>query len=97
MIKFLLRIACVFSNERVSIQREIIARVGKKRGSWDMELEQLLHIYDRLNGIVKKQARNRSVRVSEIAFLLRYPKSSLNLKNGRKVPLNDLERIRKQV
>ena len=61
-----------------------------------MELEQLLHIYDRLNDIVKKQARNRSVRVSEIALLLRYPKSSLNLKNGRKVPLNDLERIRKQ-
>ena len=97
MIEILLRIACLLSNERVSIQREIISRGAKKRGSWDMELEQLLHIYDTLNGIVKKQARNRSVRVSEIAFLLRYPKSSLNLKNGRKVPLNDLERIRKQV
>ena len=97
MIKIILRIACLFSSERVSIQREITARAEKKRGNLDMELEQLLHIYDKLNSIVKRQASKRPVGVSEIAFLLRYPKSSLNLKNGRKIPLNDLERIRKQV
>ena len=97
MIIILLRIACLFSSERVSIQREIASRIEKKRGKLDMELEQLLHVYDKLNSIVKKQSRNRPVGILEIAFLLRYPKSSLNLKNGRKIPLNDLERIRKKV
>ena len=97
MIIILLRIACLFSSERVSIQREIASRIEKKRGKLDMELEQLLHVYDKLNSIVKKQSRNRPVGILEIAFLLRYPKSSLNLKNGRKMPLNDLERIRKKV
>ena len=97
MIIILLRIACLFSSERVSIQREIASRIEKKRGKLDMELEQLLHVYYKLNSIVKKQSRNRPVGILEIAFLLRYTKSSLNLKNGRKIPLNDLELIRKKV
>ena len=97
MFKIILRIACLFSIERVSIQREIATRIAKKRGNLDMESEQLLHIYDRLNSIVKNQVRKRPVGITEIAFLLRYPKSSLNLKNGKKISLNDLEIIRKNL
>lgn len=97
MLKIILRIACLLSRERVSIQREIAIRAGNKRGNLDMELEELLDVYDKLNKIIKKQDSKRRLGVSEITFLLCFPKSSLNFKNGRKVSVNDLERLRKQL
>lgn len=96
IIKLILKIASIFRREPVSIQREIIMRASSQRGSWDLEIEDLLHIYDRLNSIVKEYQRKRGIKYSEIGYLLCYPKSSLNLINGKKVPFNDLAQIRKK-
>lgn len=96
IIKLILKIASIFRREPISIQREIIMRASSQRGSWDLEIEELLHIYDRLNSIVKKYQRKMGIKYSEIGYLLCYPKTSLNLINGKKVPFNDLEQIRKK-
>jgi hypothetical protein len=93
-IKWLLQIARFFSNEPISIQRELINRAAKRRGSWDASLEELLFIYDTLNSATKKLSRKRGSSISDLSTMLRYPKSTLNLMEGKKVPFNDVEHLR---
>ena len=94
MLRLVLTIAKLFFREPCSVQREILNRLQKKRGAWDASNDELLDIYEYLNSSIKKRTGVGTITPKEFGFLMKHPTSSLNFLNGRKVPLNDLERFR---
>ena len=96
MLTLLLQIAKLFFREPCSVQREILNRLQKKRGAWDASNVELLEIYEHVNSIVKKRTGVGTITPGQFATLLKHPTSTLNFIQGRKVPLNDLEKFRSE-
>ena len=96
MLTLLLQIAKLFFREPCSVQREIINRLEKKRGAWDASNAELLEIYEHVNSIVKKRTGVGTITPGQFATLLKHPTSTLNFIQGRKVPINDLEKFRSE-
>ena len=93
MLKILLFFSKTLAKEPGSIQKEIINRSQKRRSKWDHDTLELVELYDHLDAICKKRMRRGTLNPSEFFTLLKYPASSLNFLNGRKVPFNDLEKF----
>jgi hypothetical protein len=97
MLVPLLHIAKWFYKEPCSIQKEIINRSSKKRGSWDATNDEIVDIYNHLDVLIKKRTRIGKLTPAQFFTLIKHPTSTLNFIQGRKVPFNDLEKFKNQV
>ena len=97
MLKFALFFAKLVRKEPCSIQREVLNRLAKKRGAWDLSSSELIELYEHMNAITKKRTGPASISPSEFFTLLKYPDSASNFLNDRKVPVNDLESFKKRI
>ena len=96
MLKLILVITLWFKRETVSLQREILNRLAKKRPSLDYSSDDLLERYEHANRLIKER-RTKTLRFSGIRFLLDHPRTALNLMNGKKLPIAEFEKFRKHV
>lgn len=96
MLKLILVIALWFRKEPVSLQREILDRLAKKRPKLDYSSQELLDRYEHANRLIKDR-RTKTLRFPGIRFLLDIPRTALNLMNGKKVPIAEFEKFRKRV
>jgi len=96
MLKLILVIATWFQKETVSYQREIIDRLANKRPNLNHSDLELLERYEHANRLIKDRRINR-LKISSLMFFLEHPRTTLNLLNGRKVPIAELDRFRKTV
>jgi hypothetical protein len=97
MLKLALFFAKLVRKEPCSIQREVLNRLAKKRGAWDLSSSELIELYEHMNTITKKRTGAATMRPSEFFTLLKYPDSASNFLNDRKVPVNDLESFKKRI
>jgi hypothetical protein len=97
MLKFALFFAKMVRKEPCSIQREVLNRLAKKRGAWDLSSSELIELYEHMNAITKKRTGPATISPSEFFTLLKYPDSASNFLNDRKVPVNDLESFKKRI
>ena len=97
MLKLALFIAKLVRKEPCSIQREVLNRLAKKRGAWDLSSSELIELYEHMNAITKKRTGPATISPSEFFTLLKYPDSASNFLNDRKVPVNDLESFKKRI
>ena len=97
MLKLALIFAKLVRKEPCSIQREVLNRLAKKRGAWDLSSTELIELYEHMNAITKKRTGPATISPSEFFTLLKYPDSASNFLNNRKVPLNDLESFKKRI
>ena len=97
MLKLALFFAKLVRKEPCSIQREVLNRLAKKRGAWDLSSSELIELYEHLNAITKKRTGPATISPSEFFTLLKYPDSASNFLNDRKVPVNDLESFKKRI
>jgi len=97
MLKLSLWLIQFIRKERCSIQREIMGRVAKKRAVWDISSEELLFLYTHLDKVVKKRKSIGTISPGELFTLLKYPKSTLNFLADKKVPINNLDELRKRI
>ena len=96
MLKLTLAITLWFQKEQVSLQREILNRLAKKRPLLDYSSHELLERYEHANRLIKDR-RIKTLGFSGIRFLLDHPRTALNLMNGKKVPIAEFEKFRKHV
>ena len=96
MLKLILVIALWFRKETASLQREILDRLAKKRPKLDYSNQELLDRYEHANRLIKGR-RTKPLVFSGLVFLLEHPRTSLNLLNGKKVPIADFENFRKLI
>ena len=96
MLRLGLLIALWFQIEKVSLQREILNRLSKKRPLLDYSSQELLERYEHANRLIKDR-RTKSQGFSGIMFLLGHPRTALNLLGGKKVPIAEFEKFRKLV
>ena len=97
MLKLALIFAKLVRKEPCSIQREVLNRLAKKRGAWDLSSLELIELYEHMNAITKKRTGPATITPSEFFTLLKYPDSASNFLNDRKVPVNDLEYFKKRI
>ena len=97
MLKLALFFAKLVRKEPCSIQREVLNRLAKKRGAWDLSSSELIELYEHMNAISKKRTGPATISPSEFFTLLKYPDSASNFLNDRKVPVNDLESFKKRI
>ncbi|CAI8171620.1 MAG: Uncharacterised protein [Cryomorphaceae bacterium] len=97
MLKLVLFFAKLVRKEPCSIQREVLNRLAKKRGAWDLSSSELIELYEHMNAITKKRTGPATISPSEFFTLLKYPDSASNFLNDRKVPVNDLESFKKRI
>jgi len=97
MLKLALFFAKLVRKEPCSIQREVLNRLAKKRGAWDLSSSELIELYEHMNAITKKRTGPATISPSEFFTLLKYPDSASNFLNDRKVPVNDLESFKKRI
>jgi hypothetical protein len=97
MLKIALFFAKLVRKEPCSIQREVLNRLAKKRGAWDLSSAELIELYEHMNAIIKKRTGPATISPSEFFTLLKYPDSTSNFLNDRKVPVNDLESFKKRI
>ena len=97
MLKLALFFAKLLRKEPCSIQREVLNRLAKKRGAWDLSSSELIELYEHMNAITKKRTGPATISPSEFFTLLKYPDSASNFLNDRKVPVNDLESFKKRI
>ena len=97
MLKLALFFAKLVRKEPCSIQREVLNRLAKKRGAWDLSSTELIELYEHMNAITKKRTGPATISPSEFFTLLKYPDSASNFLNDRKVPVNDLESFKKRI
>ena len=97
MLKLALFFAKLVRKEPCSIQREVLNRLAKKRGAWDLSSSELIELYEHINAITKKRTGPATISPSEFFTLLKYPDSAFNFLNDRKVPVNDLESFKKRI
>ena len=93
MLKLILVITLRFQKETVSLQRQILNRLAKKRALLDYSSHELLEYYVHANRLIKDR-RTKTRGVSGIRFLLDHPRTALNLVNGEKVPIAEFEKFR---
>ena len=91
MLKLILVITLRFQKEAVSLQREILNRLAKKRALLDYSSHELLEYYVHANRLIKDR-RTKTRGVSGIRFP-DHPRTALNLVNGEKVPLPSLKNL----
>lgn len=96
MLKLILVIALWFRKEPVSLQREILVRLAKKRPNLDYSSQELLERYEHANRMIKGR-RTQTLAFSGLVFLLEHPRTALNLLRGKKVPIAEFEKFRKRV
>ena len=96
MLKLILVITLRFRRETVSLQREILNRLAKKRPLLDYSSDELLERYEHANRLIKDR-RTKTIGLTGLMFLLEYPRTALNLINGKKVPIAEFEKFRKRV
>ena len=96
MLKLILVIALWFKKEPVSLQREILDRLARKRPKLDYSSQELLDRYEHTNRLIKDR-RTKTLVYSALVFLLEHPRTALNLLTGKKVPIAELEKFRKRV
>jgi hypothetical protein len=94
MLNLILNLAKLLKKEPCSIQREVITRVSKKRGLWDLDNKELIELYDHLNMLVKKRGGPGTLTPNQFFTLIQYPTSAVNFRNGKKVHINDIEAFR---
>ena len=97
MLKLSLWVFSWIRREPCSIQREVLNRAAKKRSVLDHDTIDLLELYDHLDRIAKKRTGTATISVSEFFTLMKYPQSTRNFLNDRRVPLNDIQALRKRV
>ena len=97
MLKLALFFAKLVRKEPCSIQREVLNRLAKKRGAWDLSSTELIELYEHMNAITKKRTGPTTISPSEFFTLLKYPDSASNFLNDRKVTVNDLESFKKRI
>ena len=97
MLKLALFFAKLVRKEPCSIQREVLNRLAKKRGAWDLSSSELIELYEHMNAIIKKRTGPATISPSEFFTLLKYPDSASNFLNDRKIPVNDLESFKKRI
>ena len=97
MLRLALFFAKLVRKEPCSIQREVLNRLAKKRGAWDLSSSELIELYEHMNAITKKRTGPATISPSEFFTLLKYPDSASNFLNDRKVPVNDLESFKKRI
>jgi len=97
MLKLALIFAKLVRKEPCSIQREVLNRLAKKRGAWDLSSSELIELYEHMNAITKKRTGPATISPIEFFTLLKYPDSASNFLNDRKVPVNDLESFKKRI
>ena len=97
MLKLALFFAKLVRKEPCSIQREVLNRLAKKRGAWDLSSSELIELYEHMNAITKKRTGPATISPSEFFTLLKYPDSASNFLNDRKIPVNDLESFKKRI
>ena len=96
MLKLILVIALWFQRERISLQREILNRLAENRPLLDYSSHELLERYEHANRLIKDR-RTKTLGRSGIGFLLDHPRTALNLMNGKKLTIAELETFRKSV
>ena len=96
MLRICLMLARLFRAEPISIQREILNRLAKKRPQLDHSSAELLELYEHANELIKGR-RTKSIPWAGVKFLMEHPKTSLNLLNSKKVPVEELERYRTMI
>ena len=96
MLRLILVIALWFKKEPVSLQREILNRLARKRPLLDYSSDELLDRYEHANRLIKDR-RTKTLGFSGIRFLLDHPRTALNLMNGKKVPIAEFEKFRKHM
>ena len=97
MLRLALFFAKLVRKEPCSIQREVLNRLAKKRGAWDLSSSELIELYEHMNAITKKRTGPATISPSEFFTMLKYPDSASNFLNDRKVPVNDLESFKKRI
>jgi predicted ribonuclease YlaK len=96
MLKLILVITLWFQKEQVSLQREILNRMAKKRPLLDYSNHELMERYEHANRLIKDR-RTKNLKYSGIRFLLDHPRTALNLMNGKKIPIAEFDTFRKCV
>ena len=96
MLRICLMLARLFRAEPISIQREILNRLAKKRPQLDHSSTELLELYEHANELIKSR-RTKSIPWAGVKFLMEHPKTALNLLNSKKVPVEELERYRTMI
>lgn len=96
MLVLILQVSKFFFREPCSVQREILNRLQIKRSSWDVSHSELLQIHDAISRIVKKRTGVGTLNPAEFMALVRNPLSALNFFQGKTLPINDLERFRRE-
>ena len=96
MLKLILSISSLFGKEPLSVQREMLNRLNHKRPGLDYSNYELLEIYEHANDVIKNR-RIKPIRFTSLSFLVRHPKTALNLLNGKKLPIAEFEKFRKLV
>ena len=94
MLKLILVITLRFQKETVSLQRQILNRLAKKRALLDYSSHELLEFYEHANRFIKDRRTKTRGFSSGIRFLLDHPRTALNLVNGEKVPIAEFEKFR---
>ena len=95
MLVLILQVSKLFYHEPCSVQREILNRLQNRRSSWDFSHSELLQAHDTISRIVKKRTGVGTLNPAEFIQILRNPLSALNFLQGKTLPINDLERFRR--
>ena len=94
MLVPLLHLAKWFYKEPCSVQKEIINRSAKKRGSWDATNDEIIDIYDHLDVLVKKRTRIGKLTPAQFFTLIKHP-TSRKFRLGRLTFDKNLRQINK--
>lgn len=82
--------------EPVSLHRETLTRLLGKRPQLDISDEELLERYEHAKLLIDKRSF-QALGIAEVLFLLKYPRTSINLIKDREIQIDDLQRFKKRI
>ncbi len=80
----------------MSLQREILDRLAKKRPKLDYSSQELLDRYEHANRLIKDR-RTKTLCILRFVFLLSIQEPVLNLLSGKKVPIAEFENLESEL
>ena len=80
--------------ESRSVQREGTVRLRGSSQPFNTTLQEFIERYEKLDRLTSKLNYNQRITVSESLYLMRYPKSTLNFLNDKKIPLDEFQKLK---
>ena len=83
--------------ESRSVQREGTVRLRGSSQPFTLSLQEFIERYEKLERLTSNLNYNQRITVSESLYLMRFPKSTLNFMNGKKLHIEELSSLKKQL